>query len=453
MAERANVIVVGMGPGGEEVAGRLAQAGLDVVGIEQGLVGGECPYWGCIPSKMMLRAASLLAEARRIPGMAGTASVHPDWSPVARRIREEATDDWDDRVAVERFEGKGGRFVRGRGRLTGPGVVEVDGRSFEARKAIVVATGTSPSLPPVPGLSDVPFWTNHDAVEAKELPTSLVVLGGGAVGLELAQAYARFGVEVTVVEALDRVLPLEEPEASEVVTSVFRREGINVYTAARATKVDRDGERIRIVLHDGRAVVGERLLVATGRRADLRTLGVGSIGLDEDAHAIAVDGHLRAAPGVWAVGDVTGVGAFTHIALYQAAIAVADILGQQPGPADYHALPRVTFTDPEVASVGLTEIEATRRGLQVRVGSAPVPRSARGWIHKAGNDGVIKLVEDAEAGILVGATSVGPAGGEVLGLLGLAVHARVPTSVLRGMIYAYPTFYRAVEDALADLAG
>jgi pyruvate/2-oxoglutarate dehydrogenase complex dihydrolipoamide dehydrogenase (E3) component len=179
MAERADVIVVGMGPGGEEVAGRLAQAGLDVVGIEQGLVGGECPYWGCIPSKMMLRAANLLAEARRIPGMAGTASVHPDWSPVARRIREEATDDWDDRVAVERFEGKGGRFVRGRGRLTGPGVVKVDGRSFEARKAIVLATGTSPAIPPVPGLSDLPYWTNRDAVEAKELPTYLVVLGGG----------------------------------------------------------------------------------------------------------------------------------------------------------------------------------------------------------------------------------------------------------------------------------
>ena len=186
--------------------------------------------------------------------------------------------------------------------------------------------------------------------------------------MELAQAYARFGVEVTVVEALDRVLPLEEPEASEVINSVFRREGIDVYAGARATKVDRDGERIRVVLHDGRAVAGDRLLVATGRRADLRILGVGSIGLDEEALTIAVDGHLRAAPGVWAVGDVTGVGAFTHIALYLPAIAVADILGQQSDPADYRALPRVTFTDPEVASVGLTEVEATRRGLQVRLG-------------------------------------------------------------------------------------
>ena len=453
MAERADVIVVGMGPGGEEVAGRLAQAGRDVIGIEQGLVGGECPYWGCVPSKMMLRAANLLAEARRIPGIAGDALVNPDWSPVAARIRDEATDDWDDTVAVERFESKGGRFVRGRGRLTGPGVVEVNGQRFEAMKAIVLATGTIPTVAPVPGLRDVPYWTNRDAVEAKELPGSLVVLGGGAVGVELAQAYARFGVEVTVVEALDRVLPLEEPEASEVVTSVFRREGIHVYTGARATKVDRDGEQIRVLLHDGHAVAADRVLVATGRRADLPALGVGSIGLDAEARSIPVDDHLRAAQGVWAVGDVTGVGAFTHVALYQAALAVADILGQHPDPADYRALPRVTFTDPEVASVGLTEVEATRRGLRVRAGSTQVQRSARGWIHKAGNDGVIKLVEDRDSGTLLGATSVGPAGGEVLGLLSLAVHARVPTSVLRGMIYAYPTFYRAVEDALADLAG
>ena len=451
MAERADVIVVGMGPGGEEVAGRLAQAGLDVIGIEQGLVGGECPYWGCVPSKMMLRAANLLAEARRIPGMAGDASVNPDWSPVAARIREEATDNWDDTVAVGRFESKGGRFVRGRGRLTGPGVVEVDAGRFEAMQAIVLATGTTPALPPVPGLSDVPYWTNRDAIEAKELPGSMVVLGGGAVGMELAQAYARFGVEVTVVEVRDRVLPLEEPEASETVTSVFRREGIHLYTRACATKVDRDGEKIRVLLQNGQTVAADRLLVATGRRADLRALGVGSIGLDEEARLIAVDDHLRASQGVWAVGDVTGVGAFTHVALYQAAIAAADILGRNPGPADYRALPRVTFTDPEVASVGITEVEATRRGLRVRVGSTQVPRSARGWIHKAGNDGVIKLVEDADAGILIGATSVGPAGGEVLGLLGLAVHARVPTSVLKGMIFAYPTFYRAVEDALADL--
>jgi pyruvate/2-oxoglutarate dehydrogenase complex dihydrolipoamide dehydrogenase (E3) component len=187
---QADVVVVGMGPGGEDVAGRLAEAGLDVVGVERQLVGGECPYWGCIPSKMMIRAANLLAEGRRVRGMAGDATISPDWAPVAQRIRDEATDDWDDRVAVERFEGKGGRFLRGEGRIVGPGRVAVGDRVFEVRRAIVIATGTHPTIPPIPGLGRVPYWTNREAIEAKELPSSLLVLGGGAVGAELAQAFA-----------------------------------------------------------------------------------------------------------------------------------------------------------------------------------------------------------------------------------------------------------------------
>src|SRR2546421_433637 len=226
MADEVDVVVVGMGVGGEEVAGRLASAGLSVVGIENRLVGGECPYWGCVPSKMMIRAANLLAEARRIPGMAGAAEVHPDWTPVARRIREEATDDWDDRVAVERFEGKGGRFVRGRARLRGPGLVEVADREYEATRAVVVATGTSPSVPPIDGLAGTPYWTNREAIEAATLPASLLVLGGGAIGLELAQAYARFGVTTTVVEALDRLLAMEEPESSALAAEALAADGI-----------------------------------------------------------------------------------------------------------------------------------------------------------------------------------------------------------------------------------
>ncbi|MEQ4722250.1 FAD-dependent oxidoreductase [Nonomuraea sp. B19D2] len=191
-AEQYDVIVIGMGPGGEEVAGRLAEAGLRVAGIEAKLVGGECPYWGCVPSKMMIRAADLLAEARRIPGMAGEAGVQPDWAPVARRIRQEATDDWNDKVAVDRFEGKGGHFVRGHGRITAPGQVSVDGeRVLRARRGIVIATGTEPAVPPIPGLDGTPYWTNREAIETKEVPASLIVLGGGAVGTELAQVFAR----------------------------------------------------------------------------------------------------------------------------------------------------------------------------------------------------------------------------------------------------------------------
>lgn len=453
MNEQAEVIVVGMGPGSEDVAERLAVAGLDVVGIDGELVGGECPYWGCIPSKMMIRAADLLAEARRVPGMAGESTVRPEWAPVAERIRRQATDSWDDTVAVRRFEDKGGRFVRGWAHLEGPGRVAVGDRVIEATRAVVIGAGTSPWIPPVPGLADTPFWTNRGAIETEEVPESLAVIGGGAIGAELAQVFHRFGARVTVVEAGPRLVGPEEPESGELLAGVFRSEGIGVRTGATIESVGHDGQRFALTL-DGDPVVADRLLVATGRRPDLARLHVASLGLDESAPALPVDDHLRVegTDRVWAVGDITGKGAFTHISMYQADIVVNDILGRDVTPADYRAVPRVTFTDPEIGSVGLTEAAAREQGIDVRVGMAPIPSSTRGWIHHAGNQGFIKLVEDADRGVLVGATSVGPWGGEVLGLLTLAVHAEVPTARLRHMIYAYPTFHRAVETAVKDLA-
>jgi len=450
-AEAVDVVVVGMGPGGEDVAGRLAQAGLSVVGMDSRLVGGECPYWGCIPSKMMIRAAGLLAEARRVPGMAGSSTVRADYGPVADRIRAEATDDWDDKAAVDRFVGKGGTFVRGFGRITGPGHVTVGERTFRAGRAIVLNTGTSPAVPPIDGLHGTPYWTNREAIEAKDAPASLVVLGGGAIGVELAQAFARFGSRVTVVESAEQLLPMEEPESGSLLGDVFRREGLDVRTGVSATRVRHDGAQFSLELADGSTVSGERLLVATGRQVDLASLGVGAVGLDESARTITVDERMRAAAGVWAIGDVTGKGAFTHVSMYQAGIATRDILGEEGPPASYHGLPRVTFTDPEVGSVGMSEAHAREAGLNVRVGTTQLPSSARGWIHKVGNDGLIKLVEDADRGILVGATSIGPSGGEVLGALVVAIHGRVPTAELRSMIYAYPTFHRAIEDALNNL--
>ncbi|MEX2985946.1 NAD(P)/FAD-dependent oxidoreductase [Streptomyces sp. C36] len=451
MTEQVDVVVIGMGPGGEHVAGELAGTGLDVVGVEAELVGGECPYWGCVPSKMMIRAGNLLAEARRVPGMAGSASVSPDWTPVAARVRDEATDDWDDRVAADRFTGKGGRLVRGRGRLAGPGRVEVDGRVFAARRGIVIATGTRPQIPPVPGLDEVPYWTNRDAIAAKENPRSLLVLGGGSIGLELAQVYARFGTRVTVVEAMDGLIPAEEPEAGALVAEVLRAEGLTLRTGARASRVRHGGDAFTLVLEDGEELTGDRLLVATGRRADLSTLGLDTVGLDPTARWLRTDGQLLAAPGLWGVGDVTGHGAFTHVAMYEADIAIRAILGEGGPDADYRALPRVTFTDPEVGAVGLTEKQAREKGLTVRTGLSPVPSSTRGWIHKAGNEGLVKLVEDADQGVLVGATTAGPTGGEVMYGLAVAIQARVPVEELRHMIYAYPTFHRGVEEALRDL--
>jgi pyruvate/2-oxoglutarate dehydrogenase complex dihydrolipoamide dehydrogenase (E3) component len=452
-----DVVVIGMGPGGEYAAGTLAEAGLVVAGVEARLVGGECPYWGCIPSKMMIRAADLLMEGRRVNGMAGAAHIDPDWAPVGRRIRDEATDDWDDKVAADRFTGKGGILVRGHGRITGPGEVTVtlpgpDGgrQVLRARRGIVIATGTAPAVPPIPGLAGTPYWTNREAIETERVPGSLVVLGGGSVGVELGQVFARFGSQVTVVEKTGRLLSTEEPEAGDLLAEVFGREGIGVHTGQHVTGVGHNGAGFTVTTGSGE-LTADALLVATGRKTDLAAVGTGAVGIDENLRAIPVDGHLRAAPGVWALGDITGHGAFTHMSMYQARIVVAGVLGEPVLPAQYHAVPRVTFTDPEVGAVGLTEAQAREQGLSVRTSLYPIPRSARGWIHKAGNDGLIKLVEDAGTGVLVGATSAGPAGGEVLGALAVAVHARVPVQTLRQMIYAYPTFHRAIEDALAEL--
>jgi pyruvate/2-oxoglutarate dehydrogenase complex dihydrolipoamide dehydrogenase (E3) component len=446
--QNVDVVVIGLGVGGEEAAGRLAAAGLDVIGVEHNLVGGECPYWGCIPTKMMVRAGSALAEARRIPGLAGSATVEPDWAPVARRIREQATDDWNDKVAVDRFTGKGGTFVRGRATITGPGRVRVGEQKYAAARALVVATGTVAVIPPIDGLAGTPYWTNREAVETTTLPESLVILGGGAIGCEFAQVFVRFGVQVTIIEGSGRILAMEEPESSEVAASVI---GATIRTGVRASKVSYDGT-FTVELSDGSTVTGEKLLVATGRAARLGDLGLETVGLDPSARFLTTDDRMRAADGVWAVGDVTGNGAFTHMAMYEADIAVRDILGQGGPGADYRARPRVTFIDPEIGAVGLTADQAAAQFDNVRVGLVPLSGTSRGFVHGPGNEGFIKVVADADRGVLVGATTAGPAGGEMIGALAVAVHAEVPITTLLSQIWAYPTFHRGIGDALKALA-
>lgn len=454
--EEVDVVVIGLGPGGEHVAASLARAGLSVVGVDRRLVGGECPYYGCVPSKMMIRAADALAEARRVPALGGTTEVTPDWTPVADRIRDEATDDWDDAVAVKRLEDAGGRFLRGTGRLAGPGRVVVttdDGEvELSVRRGVVLNTGTEPAVPPIDGLAGTPYWTNRDAVRLRELPTSLVVLGGGAIGCELAQAFSRFGVEVTVVEAFDRILGPEEPEASAVVAAALEAEGIAVRAGVGVQSVAHDGA-FAIGLADGSTLAAQALLVAAGRRTNLGDVGLDTVGGDPSARAIDVDERMRVVgvDGLWAVGDITGKGAFTHMSMYQANVAIRDLTGEDGPWADYRAVSRATFTDPEVGSVGLTEQQARDAGLNVGVGTAKLQESSRGWLHKVGNEGVIKVVADLDRGVLVGATAVGPSGGEVIGMLVTAIHAEVPLATLRGMHFAYPTFHRAIETALNDV--
>jgi pyruvate/2-oxoglutarate dehydrogenase complex dihydrolipoamide dehydrogenase (E3) component len=460
------VIVLGLGPGGEEVAERLAEAGLQVLGVEASLVGGECPYFGCIPSKMVLRAAETLAEARRVDALAGTASVTPDFSIVAKRISGEATDGWDDKAAADRFTGLGGHLARGWGKLAGRDeqgrpVIEVDGQRFAARRGVVIATGTAPAIPDIPGLRELAdselspdglVWTNREVLQITHAPASLLVIGGGAIGTELCQGFARFGTTVTQLETADRLLSVEEPESSATVRTVLEREGVDVRTGVSITSIRAGGKGVIACLQDGTELQAEKLLVAAGRRSHLPELALDSVGLDPHARTLTVDDHMRVAESIYAVGDVTGRGAFTHVAVWQARVLIAHFLGRKEPFGGYHGLSWVTFTDPEVGRVGMTQQQAEDKGIDVGIGYTDIAASTRGWIHGAGNDGFIKLVADRALGYLVGATVVGPSGGEILGLLTLAVHAKVPLQTLASMHYAYPTLHRAVGDAVRAIA-
>jgi pyruvate/2-oxoglutarate dehydrogenase complex dihydrolipoamide dehydrogenase (E3) component len=455
VATEVDVVMIGLGPGGEYAAQKLAEAGLRVVGVDKGLVGGECPFYGCIPSKMMIRAANTIAEARRAVTLAGEVDVMPDWRLVAERIDKQATNHWDDSSHVERLTEAGVQILRGTGRLDGPGRVVVagtDGSTHElvATRGVVLNAGTVPATLPIDGLAGTPYWTNREIVKVADLPDSMAIIGGGPIGCELTQAFARFGVRVTLLEVAERILGPEEPESSEVIHDVLTTEGVDVRVGVRIERVAHDGE-FHVTLGDGEVVSAEQLLVAAGRRTQLSGIGLETVGLADDLRVVETDERLRAGERLWAVGDITGKGQFTHVSMYQAAVVVRDILGEDGPWADYRAVSRVTFTDPEVGSVGMTEHQARAAGLQVQVSVAQVPESSRGWIHQAGNEGIIKLVADAERGVLVGASAVAPAGGEVLGLLAAAVHAEIPVATLRTMHFAYPTFHRAIEVALDAL--
>lgn len=445
-----DVVVLGLGPGGEALAGELASAGLDVVGAEPRLVGGECPYYACIPTKMMVHGAQLLADARRADVEAGSTTVEPDLAKVAKRIREEATTDWDDTAAVDRLEDQGVRVIKEAGRLLGRDTVEIGGEQFTARKGIVLATGTRPTIPPIDGLDGIDAWTNREAVQAVDAPASLLVVGGGPVAVELAQIFARFGTEVTLVQSGDQLVNKEEPEAAEAVKDALEADGVRVVLGqhVQAVRQESSGEVIAS-LEDGDEVRVAQVLLATGRTPNTDELGLEAAGLKADHGLLATDERQRLADGFWALGDITGLAPFTHVAVKQAGVAAADILGREVAPVDRDALSWVTFTDPQVGRVGLTEQQARDAGMDVGVATASSSRA-----FTTGRDDLVKLVADLsgdEGGRLVGATAIGPEGGEVIGLLALAVHARLSLPMLRGAVYAFPAYQRAVLSALQQL--
>lgn len=455
----ADVIVLGLGPGGEQAAGDCLAGGLTVIGIEAELVGGECPYWGCIPSKMAIRAATVLEESRRVEGLAGKSTTTPDWNVVAQRIRNEATDNWDDTVAVDRFTENGGTFVRGFGTIVGPREVEVEGVRYTATKALVIAAGTKAAIPPIPGLDSVPYWTNREALKTTELPGSIIVLGGGAIGCELAQVFHRFGSDVTIVEAAPRLAFAEEPEVGELLKRALEADGLTVITGVGAKEVAAQGDGVSVKLADGTELIAEVLLVATGRRCELSGINSGVLGIDPKKNrAIPTDDYLTVLDdsgnqidGVYALGDVAGKGAFTHVAVTQGRMVADQILGKATAPWSSRQVGHVTFTDPEIGSVGLTEQAARDAGLDVVVATYAMESTTRGWIHGKGNTGIFKIVVDTATNALVGGTVVGPHAGELLSGFTVAVVGQVPVQKLIETVWAYPTYHRGFDAVLGKL--
>ena len=446
-AGRFDAVIIGAGPGGEVVASRLLGQGLRVALVERELLGGECAYWACIPSKTLLRPPEARAEARRVAGLG-----EPDqrFGEVAA-YRDKMIRNLDDSSQLETYAGMEGiEVVKGSGRIDGPGRVDVEGRVLETDR-IVIATGTDAKIPPIDGLEQAGYWTNREATTLTEVPASAVVLGGGPVGVELGQMLRRYGAEVALIESNDHLLAREEPELSELLADALREEGVVLHLGARAEAVSRsDGQRV-VRLDGGEQVSGQELVVAIGRAPRVTGIGLESLGIEPDPDGIATDERCRVMDGVWAIGDVTGAMTFTHVAKYHGRLVCDDIAGR-PARVDLSAIPRVVFSDPEVAAVGLTAEQAREQGIDVVESSADLYAStARAVTYGEDVGGRVTLVVDRVRRVVVGAWAIGPLASEWIHFAVLAIKAATSVDVLRDTVPQFPTFAEAYQVALEQL--
>lgn len=448
MTEHFDVIVIGMGPGGEVAASRLLAAGKNVAVIERELIGGECAYWACIPSKTLLRGPDAVAQANRAPGAGGA---RLDW-PALRDYRDYMIRGLDDTGQVEAYTQQGATVIKAAATITGPGAVEAGARTLTAEH-IIVATGSQPVRPDIDGLDRVPVWTNREATTVADIPGRVLLLGGSAVGVELGQFYARAGADVHIVQRGATLIDREEPRVGELAQVALEADGVTVHTGRIATRATRAGDTTTVTLDDGTSIDTDVVVLGTGRRP--HTTGLGADSADarlDDRGAIVIDEQCRAADGLWALGDVTGLALFTHVAKYQGRIVADAILGR-PRPAHYDGIPRVVFADPEIAAVGLTTAQARDAGLTVATAEIDLAENlARPWTFERDPRGSLGLIADTDAGVLVGAWAVAPLAAEWIHQAALAIRARIPIDVLLDQVAQFPTYTEGYLTALEKLA-
>ena len=456
MSQQFDVVCLGGGVAGEAIAVGLRDSGLTLAVVERELVGGECPYWGCVPSKTLLRSGETLTEADRARVLAASrVEWTVDFPKVSKRVLWMARDLDDSRPAAA-MEATGAKLFRGQGKLTDLRTVVVGNEELVARRAVVIANGSTAAIPPIPGLDAVEYWTNRQAAIPRELPASLAILGGGAIGLELGQAFARLGTNENVIEAGSTFLPLEEPEAGAALRPHLEADGITLMFGDPCVAVERSSKgssspaAVALHLKSGGVVSADRLLVATGRRPNAEAWAGLGIAQTERGWLKVDPATLEAQPGILGAGDITGIGGFTHLAYYHGQLVARRMRGVD-ARADHTAIPRVTFTDPKSLRSGLSEAAARAKGIDVIVASADPAESARGYIHDF-HRGALKLIGDRERGTLVGATLVTPRAGEIVGELVLAIKLGIPLKALADVKHPFPPFNRVLGESLEELA-